>query len=396
MLSSSLPSSPTTIDITQEQILDPSLQRLHNKYTPLSSSPLASSSPVTELPLSSAVTTTLTVGKKVQYPLYITSGGGGALVFDLDVMKHLSIATGIVGQLSGTLPLAPQQNSLLGLPWRLSVYETIWLVENGWGLLVNSNEIGSNLIDLIDVNDDEILDCLVEDLNIRLDIQRESKRKQLAERYKRFGVSKEHLNSSMPNLGDSLSLPQRPKTANDIIPRKSNEKDIVFMETDDNENRISTYWDCLIKDNSNGVNQTDLINRLLEPEIKSLITIHRTKEQSLRRIRLNYEIFKYLKDVKRMSLLPGMRFGGTFVAHPGDPLRYHAKWIVESRDYYKEDIGLRRLANRGRLATGVKKKYLICGLESENDGYKPQSKSLDTSDGDRGNPVMFTIEWAGF
>lgn len=395
MLSSSLQSSSTTLNIPSETLQDPSLQSLQHKYIPRFSSPLAT--PSVETPLTSASsipTTPLTEGNKREYPLYINSGGGGALVFDLDVMKHISISTGIVGQLSGTLPLAPQQNSLLGFPWRLSIYETIWLLENGWGFLVDSNEIGSNLIDLIDINDDEILDCLIEDLNIRLDNQREIKRKQIAERLKKFGVSKEHLNSSMPNLGDSLSLPKRPKTANEIIKKSNtpNEKDIVFMETDNNENRIVDHWKCLIEKGD----QIELINKLLEPEIISFTTIHKTRELSMKRIRLNYEMFKFLKDVKMMSLLPGMRFGGTFVAYPGDPLRYHAKWIVEARDYYTEDIGLRRLANRGRLATGVKKKYLICGFKAKNEQEKT-NKTINTSFNDSGNePVTFTIEWAGF
>ena len=76
-------------------------------------------------------------------PIYIN--GDHVLIFNLQDMKKLSIEYGIVGQLSGTLPLAPQQNSLLGFPWRLTIYETLWLYNKGIVKLILLNENNKQL-----------------------------------------------------------------------------------------------------------------------------------------------------------------------------------------------------------------------------------------------------------
>lgn len=81
-----------------------------------------------------------------------------------------------------------------------------------------------------------------------------------------------------------------------------------------------------------------------------------------------YQLYNSLRS-QGYWVLPGMRFGGDFVAYPGDPLLFHSHLIVShSQDIVKQD-----LVHRGRLATGVKK--LWCVLDNEN---------------------TFSIEWAGF
>ncbi|CAH2447610.1 tRNA-splicing endonuclease subunit [Komagataella phaffii CBS 7435] len=113
----------------------------------------------------------------------------------------------------------------------------------------------------------------------------------------------------------------------------------------------------------------------------------------------DYLIFSHLRK-NGYFITAGLRFGGKFVAYPGDPLRYHSHLIVKPV-YNGEKIELKKLVNGGRLATAVKKVYVIAGLTNkiDVDGVEPQLEldpkefitSLEAS------PVKtFSFEWAGF
>lgn len=90
----------------------------------------------------------------------------------------------------------------------------------------------------------------------------------------------------------------------------------------------------------------------------------------------DYRIFKVLK-LRGYWMLPGLKFGGKFVAYPGDPMMFHSHLIVESGD-----VTFTELVVSGRLATGVKKLYITSDLDSDDDQeYKGK---------------VFSIEWARF
>ncbi|KAL6668169.1 tRNA-splicing endonuclease subunit [Candidozyma auris] len=63
--------------------------------------------------------------------------GNRVLIFEIDDIKKLR-EVGIVGVLSGTLPKAPQQNVFSGVPLQLSIYEVLWLIDNGHAKLIDS------------------------------------------------------------------------------------------------------------------------------------------------------------------------------------------------------------------------------------------------------------------
>jgi tRNA-splicing endonuclease subunit Sen34 len=123
---------------------------------------------------------------------------------------------------------------------------------------------------------------------------------------------------------------------------------------------------------------------------KSIFTKNTTLQQSLLDSldynRLNFKIFKHLKDLSYF-LAPGLRFGGKFIAYPGDPLRYHAHLIVNTVNW-NENIGLVNIVSGGRLATGVKKIWLIASEEEKNIG--------EPNEDDDDQAVCFSVEWAGF
>lgn len=102
----------------------------------------------------------------------------------------------------------------------------------------------------------------------------------------------------------------------------------------------------------------------------------------------SYHTFKHLRDLKYF-MMPGLRFGGVFVAYPGDPLQFHSHLIVKVLKQ-NERLDLLKLVTSGRLATAVKKAWL---LVAENPDTSTEEKPTIAK-----APQMqaFSIEWAGF
>lgn len=263
--------------------------------------------------------------------VHVSLIAGKCLVFDLDDVKRLR-SLGIGGVLNGTLPIAPQQNIFLGLPLQLMVEEVIWLIENDYIYLVPEKEFINGLID----------DLTSEDIKL---IQEN--------KYKDFEVQKE------------LKI----KEKNEIISKKN-----IINKEAPNELMILQSLMITIKNTPNELPNYELFNSIFNKNSKLI--------KSLKYNKLDYKIFKYLKSLNYF-LAPGLRFGGKFIGYPGDPLRYHAHLIINSIEF-NNDINLIDIVSGGRLATGVKKIWLI-GSEKDND-----------DDDDDNETVCFSVEWAGF
>lgn len=209
---------------------------------------------------------------------------GEILVFDVDHIRCLR-QLGIVGVLSGTLPAAPQQNLLLGIPLRLSGYDAMWLVNNSHAVLYDSKAYYESL-------------------------------------------GREMMTETSEETIGATQLANPSPSSFHVIP--------------------STSTDGPLQDFT--------------------ITIDQFKQQSNLLSDSLYDIYSSLRD-RGYWILPGLRFGGDFVAYPGDPLLYHSHLIVSACT----QVSKIDLVQRGRLATGVKK--LWCVLDG---------------------PHTFSIEWAGF
>lgn len=94
-----------------------------------------------------------------------------------------------------------------------------------------------------------------------------------------------------------------------------------------------------------------------------------------------YYLFKHLHS-KGYFMSPGLRFGCQFVAYPGDPLRFHSHFLSVSKDW-DEPIDLIDIVGGGRLGTGVKKGFLLGGVE-DLENHKPEEQRVRT----------FCFEWA--
>lgn len=269
-----------------------------------------------------------------QIPISLIAGK--ALVFDLEVIKTLR-SLGIGGVLSGTLPTAPQQNIFLGIPLQLMVEEVIWLIDNGYAYLIPEEKFIKELIDGLNEDDVKTIQQI---------------------RANEFQLQRKKKLDQLNNKLNSLNKNHEKKEVKDSLITQS-----LFIN---------------IFDNSNSLPNIDLLNSIYEKNSN----LQKALLKTLNYDHLNYSVFQYLKQ-KGYFLVPGLRFGGKFIGYPGDPLRYHAHLVVNTVPW-NQDIGLMNIVNGGRLATGVKKVWLV---GSENEDVKEEEEK---------EVVCFSVEWAGF
>ena len=85
---------------------------------------------------------------------------------------------------------------------------------------------------------------------------------------------------------------------------------------------------------------------------------------------LKYQIFCDLWH-KGFYITDGNKFGGDFLAYPGDPIMFHAKYIVICSDETEiEGISETELVAKSRLATSVKKTVLLAFMKADKIKYK--------------------------
>lgn len=360
-------------------------------------------------------------------PLFVH--GDQVLIFNNECMKELSIKYGITGQLAGTLPLAPQQNQLLGFPWKLSLYEVLYCIYLNVGILIDNEEVINEGYLKEFIMDEKLCEYMINDLNNRLNKWRNDKQKEIEEQMKKLNINNTKFKKRGPkvkiiddqnNLINSASMPDLQQVLNEKeqeerqmieakrrqreIEEKSKRNNIVFMEIPSDDSKVTKLWeDKLSKYFTSEYKRKKeclLLERMIYNEIDSIDCENDDIIIKLEKIKSNFKMFTYLKN-KGYYLLPGMRFGGTFVSYPGDPLRYHSKHIVETFNYYDEDIKLFKLCNRGRLATGVRKVWVIGGdknSKSEEDGNEDTNlaERVLTAGSNNEDMCCFSIEWAGF
>lgn len=79
---------------------------------------------------------------------------------------------------------------------------------------------------------------------------------------------------------------------------------------------------------------------------------------------------------KGFFITEGTKFGGDFLAYPGDPIQFHAKYVVICCDTI-DNMSERDLVAKSRLGTNVKKTVLLAFLDSNQ---TVRYKSLKWSD----------------
>ncbi|ODQ82555.1 hypothetical protein BABINDRAFT_159119 [Babjeviella inositovora NRRL Y-12698] len=294
------------------------------------------------------------------------------LVFDLSHVKQLR-ELGVCGVLGGTLPTAPQQNVFLGLPLQLMVEDAMWLLEQKHAYLVPGRRL---------------YDCLAATL-LRQDIlaiqaakqeMTDEKTRERQEASRKFKIKVVELNT--------LKI-SKSELCNRI--KQLEAEYLGEFKTED--------LDEIIQDNSAFYfnNYQSFAESFNTPEMQHSLYLQLLANRGTDLVS-SYQIYRHLRD-QGYYLAPGLRFGGKFVAYPGDPLRYHAHLIVDSvQNYAESDIGMMSLVTNGRLATGVKKCWVIGGTKNAENKAKGEAGDLKTveSNATEQDVVCFSVEWAGF
>lgn len=134
----------------------------------------------------------------------------------------------------------------------------------------------------------------------------------------------------------------------------------------------------------NSIQPADDLNPM---ELKEFISRQNYDKSGLKEAAQRYHTFSCIRN-KGYFILPGIRFGGELIAYPGDPLRYHSHLIINTA---WEGIKLLDLITGGRLATGVKKVWLVMGENTPSTNF-----NFKDEENQERNPMTFSIEWAGF
>jgi len=297
----------------------------------------------------------------VDIPFPIFEVSKSYLIYDVELAMHLRRAHNICGTLVGNIPQANQQNIFSGLPLELMAEEARLLVEQGHAYIVN--DTASHLLDFPNLGEDEQRRFRNQLREEGLDFSREMERQNQAKKV--YGLAKEekrkarklvHSNTAESQIGTDESL-----FGNAASPTLST-----------SQNSIQT--------NSN------LQAQLITPTTSypPLITRPSSQLSTLPIVPSSYPLFAHLHS-KGYYMTPGIRFGCQYACYPGDPLRFHSHFLALGFDW-DDEISLLDIVGGGRLGTGVKKGYLIGGVDAEKDAANAESTAE--------NVRTFCFEWA--
>ncbi|KAK1256427.1 hypothetical protein MKX07_008686 [Trichoderma sp. CBMAI-0711] len=280
-----------------------------------------------------------------QQLIRIANISGRYLVFDPDAVSALRRRANTNGTLVGTTPQQPTQNIFLGLPIELRPEEVDALVRAGVAYVVD--DVAAHKSALLSLGPDER----------RAYIGSLRSRKLAA--HKVFAEMTAHKAS--------------------VAATKANKKkrDPGASEGGGGGGKLdgSSAYSRNSQVTSLGVTPTSSVN-YVSPDAYALPAEHNRDSErgALCQFMLSNGYY----------MTPGLRFGARYSVYPGDPLRFHAHFMANEYGW-EEEIPILDIVGGGRLATAVKKAFLIGGREpsaTRPDSALPSVRS-------------FSIEWAG-
>jgi len=297
----------------------------------------------------------------VDIPFPIFEVSKSYLIYDVDLAMHLRREHNICGTLVGNIPQANQQNIFSGLPLELMAEDARLLVEQGHAYIINDTT--SHLLYFPNLGEDErrrFRDQLREE---GLDFSKESERQNQAKKVYRLAREEK-------------------KKARMLADTKKAESQIIADESlfDNAASPTPSISQTSIQTKNN------LQPKLITPtkSYPPLITGQSAQLSTLPIVPTSYPLFAHLHS-KGYYMTPGIRFGCQYTCYPGDPLRFHSHFLALGFDW-DDEINLIDIVGGGRLGTGVKKGYLIGGVDPEKDAVNAESTVE--------NVRTFCFEWA--
>ena len=270
------------------------------------------------------------------------------MLYDVDVITWLRKSRRILGVLIGTLPQIPQQNVFLGLPLELQPEEARLLVDEGSAYIVDDLEIHRNGLCLINpAQRDAFRQKLIKE-------GKEAAR--AAERKKQ-----ERTENALKKLHQKEGAIAEGTTSASTLPGseiRAEEDESLFIPSPAQEPKLSSR-PSVSSVHGSDVGAWSITTTRSYPPLPPPPNNPKTAPPEVNPS--SYAIFKHLHNLLYF-ISPGLRFGCQFLIYPGDPLRFHSHFLAISADW-NEEINLVDLVGGGRLGTGVKKGWLIGGVE---------------------------------
>jgi len=293
----------------------------------------------------------------VTEPLPIFTVAGHYFIYDVDTVIYIRRQYNMCGVLIGNIPQVNQQNIFSGIPLQLMPEEARLLVENRHAYIVH--DAPAHLHDMQNISLEERQKF--RDLLAKQGFEAGKVLRKRAQAKKELGLMKQR---QRENAGASTE--------------------------DDNNHNQGTTDDSLFdipatSSPSRASSQTsqDLNIQLITPTTSypPLTLDPFGRSNDVPAAPNSYPLFSHLNS-KGYFMTPGLRFGCQYCAYPGDPLRFHSHFLATAYGW-DDEINLLDIVGGGRLGTGVKKGYLVGGIEPE-DGSAEVEREVRT----------FCFEWA--
>lgn len=288
------------------------------------------------------------------------------LLFDITVITHARREHQVGGVLIGTLPQFPQQNVFLGVPVELMPEEARMLVDKGAAFIVDE---ASNHAEKMPALPREgrrafLMELEREGLEVARDVEKRA-----------FVKREQALMKMWKGKADGKAAPSEGMGVTGTAGRADDSPCAV----DDPAKSTASALDPETKQYA--ISPTLSYPPLPHPS--------RSQTSSRPKVPLSYPLYAHLHS-KGYFLSPGLRFGCQYLVYPGDPLRFHSHFLAVSSSW-DEEMDLMGVIGRGRLGTGVKKGFLVGGVE-----LGPEEEERDDGDAvDSGRVRGFCIEWGG-
>ncbi|KAI9679364.1 MAG: tRNA-splicing endonuclease subunit [Caeruleum heppii] len=308
----------------------------------------------------------------VNEPFPIFRLSSSYLLYDIAVITHVRHKHNICGVLIGSLPQLPQQNLFLGVPLHLMLEEARLLVEKGAAYIVDDRAAHRDGMKAVSLEKKSDYRKQLKEEGLRA--ARDAAKKQDAKK-----------EAALKKLGRSEFRIDRSASVET--------KDVDGSSTDGTLNANDEDGSPFAPESpSDSASHTAAsIDNRLEPysitpttSYPPLVSSHSDQKHTLPDVPASYPLFRHLNEAGYF-LSPGLRFGCQYMAYPGDPLRFHSHFLTVGVDW-DDELDLLDIVGGGRLGTGVKKGFLLGGLEENRD-------SDDA--GGKGKVRTFCIEWGG-
>ncbi|XP_025089502.1 tRNA-splicing endonuclease subunit Sen34-like isoform X2 [Pomacea canaliculata] len=236
----------------------------------------------------------------------------------------------IVGVLTGCLPRAPRQNVHLGLPLQLMSEELTLLLEKGFAELLKDKPVSE------------------EQIAKRVKIMQALKTKKFQEQQDLYKQERQQeMIRQLPNIIEGKKAKRQHAKSSD------DQTDSIKEELLNEELEVKSM--PLTPTPEKHMLVQLLTENPWENDTMSVEEDWAYPTTSFEKLR--YAVFKDLWE-KGFYLTSGQKFGGDFLAYPGDPSRFHSFYIVICVDY-TQDLYTLDIISMGRLGSNVRKTVLL-------------------------------------